>query len=288
MSTFAISHFFQRLGFTGRLNAAEGTHTREKVTLSPGVYLMGGGCGDPDLITVKAQKVIQNADVLLVDWLVNPEVYASVKKDCEVIFVGKKCGRHSVTQAEIDKLLVASANKHRVVGRLKGGDPSIFGRLAEETDILTANNIPFCVIPGITAASGCAAYSGIPLTMRDVAQSVKFITAHLKNKDDEPTWTELVQDNQTLVFYMGLTRINLIANRLIDAGMSSTMPIAVIEQGTLKEQTVWSGSLAQAQSLALTDLKGPALIVIGEVVNHRQAVSLDMVQQISTSELENG
>ncbi len=288
MSTFAIHHFFQRLGLLNRFNSSETPAENTKVLLAHGVYLMGGGCGDPDLITVKAQRVIENADVLLVDWLVNPEIYQSCNKDCKIVFVGKKCGRHSVTQADIDRLLVEYAKKYNVVGRLKGGDPSIFGRLSEETEILTNNGIPFCVIPGVTAASGCAAYSGIPLTMRDVAQSVKFITAHHKNQEDEPEWEDLVQDNQTLVFYMGLTRINLIANRLIAAGMVADMPIAVIEQGTLKGQQVWSGNLQEASVLTLNNIQGPALIVIGEVVKHRQNVNLEMLRLNTTSECIDG
>ncbi|MEM0911677.1 MAG: uroporphyrinogen-III C-methyltransferase [Pseudomonadota bacterium] len=288
MSTFVFDQFFQRFGFTNKRKLFADKTIGASVAFDPGVYIIGGGCGDPELITVKAQRIIEQADVLLVDWLVNPVIYQSCRKDCEVIFVGKKCGRHSVTQAEIDNLLVECARKYQVVGRLKGGDPSIFGRLAEETSILTENSIPFCVVPGITAASGCAAYSGIPLTMRDVAQSVKFITAHYKNSNEEPIWEDLVQDSQTLVFYMGLTRINMIATRLISAGMSNTMPIAVIQQGTLDQQSVWTGSLDDAKHLNLEKLQGPALIVVGEVVKYRQQVNLSMVRQASTIGLCNG
>ncbi|KGJ99374.1 uroporphyrinogen-III C-methyltransferase [Thalassotalea sp. ND16A] len=241
------------------------------------VYLIGGGCGDPELLTMKAHRILQSADVIMVDWLVNPDIYQYFPKAADVQFVGKKCGQHSVQQDEICQIMLNHALAGKTVIRLKGGDPSIFGRLAEETDILTQHQIPFAIIPGITAASGCAAYAGIPLTHRDCAQSVRFVTASLKDSEAEANWRNIANEKDTLVFYMGLNKVSQIAQRLIKYGMKDSMPIAIVDQGTLSAQQVCISSLANiSKDMKFYDFKGPALIIVGEVVSKRQSVSLDL------------
>lgn len=236
----------------------------------PQVYIVGAGAGDIELLTIKAVNVLKKADVIMVDWLVNPDIYQFFPSKVERIFVGKKCGQHSMKQADICKLMVEKAKQGKTVVRLKGGDPSIFGRLAEETDALAHNNISFNIIPGITAASGCAAYSGIPLTHREYAQSVKFVTAHLKEAEEECNWQQLSKETDTLVFYMGLNRVAKIAENLILNGMKSNMSIAVIDQGTSADQKVVCSELGLIKpEIDLKGFKGPALIIVGEVVNHR-------------------
>ncbi len=245
------------------------------------VYLIGGGCGDPELLTIKAHRILQSADVIMVDWLVNPDIYEYFPKQAKVEFVGKKCGKHSTHQDKICQVMLAHAQAGNTVIRLKGGDPSIFGRLAEETEILTKNQIPFSIIPGITAASGCAAYSGIPLTHRDCAQSVRFVTASLKNSDAEANWRNIANEKDTLVFYMGLNKVAQISQRLIKYGMRETMPIAIIDQGTLTDQLVCCSNLTKIEDdMKSYDFKGPALIIVGEVVNKRQAVALPMLNAV--------
>ncbi|TRX53404.1 uroporphyrinogen-III C-methyltransferase [Thalassomonas sp. M1454] len=244
------------------------------------VFLIGGGCGDAELLTMKAHRIIQSADVIMVDWLVNPDLYEYFPKHAKVEFVGKKCGKHSMHQDEICKVMLAHAQAGNTVVRLKGGDPSIFGRLAEETQILTNHNIPFAIIPGITAASGCAAYAGIPLTHRDCAQSVRFVTASLKDKDAEANWRNIANEKDTLVFYMGLSKVAEISQRLIKFGMRETLPIAIIDQGTLAEQLVCCSDLNNIETdMKFYDFKGPALIIVGEVVNKRQQINSVMLQQ---------
>ncbi|WNC68193.1 uroporphyrinogen-III C-methyltransferase [Thalassotalea nanhaiensis] len=245
------------------------------------VYLIGGGCGDPELLTMKAHRILQSADIIMVDWLVNPDMYQYFPKQAQVEFVGKKCGKHSMHQDEICQTMLAHAQAGNTVIRLKGGDPSIFGRLAEETEILTKHQIPFAIIPGITAASGCAAYSGIPLTHRDCAQSVRFVTASLKDSDAEANWRNIANEKDTLVFYMGLNKVAQISERLIKHGMPETMPIAIIDQGTLSDQQVCCSDLTNiANDMKFYDFKGPALIIVGEVVNKRQAISESMLSAI--------
>ncbi|OUS31803.1 uroporphyrinogen-III C-methyltransferase [Thalassotalea sp. 42_200_T64] len=245
------------------------------------VYLIGGGCGDPELLTMKAHRILQSADVIMVDWLVNPDLYRYFPKAAQVEFVGKKCGQHSVPQDEICQQMLNHALAGKTVIRLKGGDPSIFGRLAEETDILTQHQIPFAIIPGITAASGCAAYAGIPLTHRDCAQSVRFVTASLKDSDAEANWRNIANEKDTLVFYMGLSKVSQIAQRLIKYGMKDSMPIAIVDQGTLSTQQVCCSSLANiSNDMKFYDFKGPALIIVGEVVSKRQSVSLDLFTSV--------
>jgi uroporphyrin-III C-methyltransferase len=249
------------------------------------VFIVGAGAGDIELLTIKALKAIQVADVIMVDWLVNPDIYSLFPKSAERIFVGKKCGQHSMKQADICQLMVEKAKQGKTVVRLKGGDPSIFGRLAEETDELAIHDIAFTIIPGVTAASGCAAYSGIPLTHRDCAQAVKFVTAHLKDADDECNWQQLAKERDTLVFYMGLNRVDKIAERLMTFGMNSSTPIAIIDQGTSADQQVFTSKLATIDAKKdLSTFKGPALIIVGEVVKHRAEVVIEVeIKNLATS-----
>ena len=244
------------------------------------VYLIGAGPGDPELLTVKAHRLIQQADVILIDWLVGEALYPLFPAHAERLFVGKKCGKHSMKQEDINTLMVKKARSGAIVVRLKGGDPSIFGRLAEETDTLTEHNIPFAIIPGVTAASGVAAYSGIPLTHRECSQSVKFVTAHLKDGSMGADWKHLAKDPSTLVFYMGLNRVAQIQQALVENGMRDTMPIAVVDQGTTAKQQVVCSTLRELNAeQALQDFAGPALIVVGEVVSRKQAVDLSLLYQ---------
>ncbi len=251
-----------------------------KASKSGSAYLIGAGVGDIELLTIKAYKAIQTADVILVDALVNKDLYTYFPKNAEVIYVGKKCGQHSMKQAQICQLLLDKALQGNRVVRLKGGDPSIFGRLAEETHILLQHNISFAVIPGITAATGCAAYSGIPLTHRDCAQSVRFVTASLKDKDDEANWQMLAHEKDTLVFYMGLSKVAKISERLQNFGMRASMPIAIVDQGTLENQQVVCSTLKDvAHDMQQYTLTGPAVIIVGEVVNKRVNIDMTMLQQ---------
>lgn len=247
------------------------------------VLLVGAGPGDPELITLKAYKALKNADVVLVDWLVNPDILAMLEPDCERVFVGKKCGKHSMSQQQIGELLVRYASKGLNVVRLKGGDPAIFARVAEECQILADNNIPFAILPGITSASGASAYAGIPLTHRDCAQSVRFITAHLKDPHHQPDWKKLIpstldKNGETLVFYMGLNRLNSICEQLIANGMSDRTPVAVIDQATTQEQQVCAASLMDiGQKVAKKSFCGPALIIVGEVVDKRFSINHELL-----------
>lgn len=230
------------------------------------VIFIGAGSGDVELLTIKAVKALQQAEVILVDWLVNPDIQHYFPDAVEVLFVGKKCGQHSMSQTQINQLLVTQAELGKTVVRLKGGDPSIFARLAEETEALTQAQIPFQIIPGITAASGCAAYAGIPLTHRDCAQSVKFVTAHFKQQQQQCNWQQLAQEQGTLVFYMGLNRVQQISEQLVKYGMRADMPIAVIDQGTSKHQQLHCSTLAGIKPATdLANFKGPALINLRSV-----------------------
>ncbi|MDP6465964.1 MAG: uroporphyrinogen-III C-methyltransferase, partial [SAR324 cluster bacterium] len=195
------------------------------------VYLVGAGPGDPDLLTFKALRLMQQADVVLYDRLVSKGVLELVRRDAEMVYVGKKGGESS-HQVEINKLMVDLVNSGQRVCRLKGGDPFIFGRGGEEIETLSDNGISFQVVPGITAASGCSAYAGIPLTHRDYSQSCRFVTAHLKDGSDNLPWEEFVIEQQTVVFYMALTSANHVCQQLINHGMRIDMPVALIERGT--------------------------------------------------------
>lgn len=230
------------------------------------IYLVGGGPGDPGLLTLRGLQVMQLADVVLYDHLVSEEVLDLVRRDAERICVGKRAGAHSVPQEETNQLLVTLALQGKKVVRLKGGDPFIFGRGGEELEAAVAANIPFQVVPGITAAAGATAYAGIPLTHRDYAQSAVFITGHCRKDGREPDWAALALSDQTLAIYMGTVKAAEISRRLIEHGRAAETPVAVIGRGTRQNQQVLTGRLDQLADLAAA-APTPALVVIGEVVH---------------------
>ncbi len=232
------------------------------------VYLIGGGPGDPDLLTFKALRLMQQADVVVYDRLVSPEVLNLVRRDAERLYVGKKRSLHHVAQNDINNLLVELAQQGKRVVRLKGGDPFIFGRGGEEIETLMEKGIPFQVVPGITAASGCASYAGIPLTHRDHAQSCQFVTGNLKDGSVNLDWENLALPNQTTVIYMGLTGLPQICNSLIEHGRSPDLPAALIQQGTTRHQRVFTGTLGTLPELIQKEkIKAPTLIIIGSVIS---------------------
>lgn len=238
------------------------------------VYLVGGGPGDPDLLTFKALRLMQQADIVLYDRLVSKEVLNLVRRDATRIYVGKTAGDHPVTQDNINQKLVDYAREGNRVCRLKGGDPFIFGRGGEELETLAENNIPFQVVPGITAASGCASYGGIPLTHRDYAQSVRFIAGHHRSGKLDLNWPELAQTNQTLVFYMGLNGMETICQQLMEHGLDTKTPAALIEKGTSDRQKVFTGNLTTLPEIVRTaGAKAPTLIIVGDVVRLNKKLS---------------
>jgi uroporphyrin-III C-methyltransferase/precorrin-2 dehydrogenase/sirohydrochlorin ferrochelatase len=238
------------------------------------VYLVGAGPGDPDLLTLRALRLMHKADVVLYDRLVSPEILLKLRPDAQKIYVGKRSADHAVPQETINEMLVRLAKEGNRVLRLKGGDPFIFGRGGEELESLAAAGIPFQVVPGITAASGCASYAGIPLTHRDYSQSVRFLTGHTKDGRVPLEWDLLVKEQQTLVFYMGLAGLPDICDQLLKHGMSSSTPVAVIQQGTTQTQKVVVGNLDRVADLAVEkEIQAPTIIIIGEVVKLQESLS---------------
>ncbi len=243
------------------------------------VFLVGGGPGDPDLLTFRALRLMQQCDVCVYDKLVSPEVMELVRRDAELIFVGKSRDQHTMPQEEINELLAKLALQGKRVLRLKGGDPFIFGRGGEEIETLMQHGVPFQVVPGITAANGVSSYAGIPLTHRDHAQACLFITGHLKaNENKELTldldWVAMSRPHQTVVIYMGLVGLKQICEKLIEHGVASTMPVAVVQQGTTQRQRVVTATLADlADKVAAAGLKPPCLTIVGEVVKLRETLN---------------
>lgn len=232
------------------------------------VSLVGAGPGDPELLTLKAYKRLQSAEVVLYDRLVSDEIVAFIPPQAQRFYVGKARSLHSVPQEGINQALVKWAQQGKRVVRLKGGDPFIFGRGGEELEVLVAARVSVEVIPGVTAASGCAAYAGIPLTHRDHAQSVRFVTGHLQQGECELDWDALARPGQTLVFYMGLGSVKVISQALVEHGLAPDTPLALIEQGTTRRQLTHVGTLSALPGAFLAgSIKPPTLLIVGSVVS---------------------
>lgn len=266
--------------FAGREDEARAVI--ERLLASPGaraeprgeVCLVGTGPGDPDLLTFRALRLMQSADVVVHDRLVSNAILDLCRRDAERVFVGKASDRHSVTQETINALLARLASEGKRVVRLKGGDPFVFGRGGEEIETLAAAGVDFQVVPGVTAALGCAAFAGIPLTHRGVAHSCVFVTAHLEDGRLELNWTTLVQPRQTVVVYMGVAALPALGEALVANGLAPDVPAAIVERGTLPGQRVLVTTVADmAGAAAARRIVPPSLVIIGEVVRLRERLS---------------
>jgi len=254
-------------------------HSRSKVTREHAehrgeVYLVGAGPGDPELLTLRAVRLLGQADVILYDHLVAPEILEFARRDAARIYVGKERNKHTMEQTAINDLLVRLARQGKRVLRLKGGDPFIFGRGGEEIETLSAHGVSFQVVPGVTAALGVASYAGIPLTHRDFAQACVFVTGHLKDGSMRLDWEALARPRQTVVVYMGLLGLPVLCGKLIEHGMPCSMPAAIVQQGTMRSQRVVVGTLETLPGLASSAaLRPPTLIIVGEVVRLRERLA---------------
>ncbi|MBI3523226.1 MAG: uroporphyrinogen-III C-methyltransferase [Betaproteobacteria bacterium] len=238
------------------------------------VYLVGAGPGDPDLLTLRAAGLLPQADVIVYDHLVATAILDMARPTAERIYAGKERGNHSLPQEDINHLLVRLAKAGKVVVRLKGGDPYIFGRGGEEVETLAEHGIPFEVVPGITAAAGVATYAGIPLTHRNYSQACVFVTGHLKDGSMALDWPGLARPRQTVVIYMGLLGLPTLCQQLIAHGLPSDWPAAIVQQGTTANQRTVTGTLATLPGLAIAaQLKAPTLIIVGEVVRLRDKLA---------------
>ncbi|MGH8549452.1 MAG: siroheme synthase CysG [Methylococcales bacterium] len=272
----ARSQFRKELEYAEREGAGSGM-----------VYLVGAGPGDPDLLTFRAMRIMQLADVVVYDRLVSPEILDLIRRDAEKIYAGKQRNEHSMAQEGINALLARLAKQGKQVVRLKGGDPLIFGRGGEEIETLMDQGIPFQIVPGITAASGCASYAGIPLTHRDYAQSCAFVTGHLKDGRIQLDWERLVVPNQTLVIYMGLVGLPQLCAALIEHGAPPDLPAALVERGTTLRQRVISADLGTLPArVAAADVKAPTLVIVGNVVKlHTKLAWFETQKGIRSSRL---
>ena len=242
------------------------------------VWLVGAGPGDPELLTLKAARLLASADVVVHDRLVSPEILAHLPRRATRVYAGKQRGRHTMTQGEINRLLVSLARKGKRIVRLKGGDPFIFGRGGEEALALARAGIAFEVVPGITAATGVAAAAGIPLTHRDLAQGCVLVTGARRKGAADLDWKGLARRDQTIVVYMGLAGLERIARGLVAHGLSPRTPAAIIQQGTTADQRIVEGTLSALPRLAAeARLRAPTLVVIGRVVRLRRVLGRFML-----------